>query len=116
MPLTLGPLRAVHIRRLAQPGFEFHGVPLLLAHAPDALALRLEVRVAVRVVALLPGGAVRLLGVELDDEVVLWPVAVDGDVTDGVVEGRLRDPLQRLCPAETCSYFWIATWFRNRGG
>jgi hypothetical protein len=35
------------------------------------------------VVALLPGAAVGLVGVELDDEVVVGPVAVDSEVADG---------------------------------
>src|SRR3954453_16587151 len=76
---------------LAQVGRQRRWVPVLAVDSDDGLAAVLfQPCIAGFCVAFFPGAAVGLVGVELDDEVVVGPVAVDGEVADGVVEDRLR--------------------------
>src|SRR3954447_4134037 len=85
----------------AQVGRQRRWVPGFSLDPDDLLAAALfQPRIASGVVALLPGGAVGLVGVELDDKVVLGPVAVDGEVADRVVEDRLGDVVDGVDPVE----------------
>src|SRR3954463_11361448 len=83
---TLVPeaLAELHRQRRWLPGFPLDPDDLLAAGL-------FQPRVAGGVVALLPRGAVGLVGVELDDEVMLGPVAVDGEMADRVVENGVGE-------------------------
>src|SRR3954451_19763129 len=85
----------------AQVGRRRRWVPVLAVDPDDLLAAVLfQPRVPGFVVAFLPGAAVGLVGVELDDEVVVGPVAVDGEMADGVVENGVGEAVEAAEPAQ----------------